>query len=192
MGLSLLLLSLVQAVRPAQANDLYPTIYGNLPDGTCCGVYMVTEARRDAQRVHIERITQPPNPALSISPSRAWRFAHVVMPRGTEVYLLPLPEGDPVRLPAMTAQGWYFHWAAQRDILYFLRRNRDNESAFFRLTPQDIIPQQMTDYTFQSVRSVHEQPLPRTEAFSPWLTLLLGGTSLVLGVGLHVHRRALM
>ncbi|MFP4322532.1 MAG: hypothetical protein ACLFTK_08770 [Anaerolineales bacterium] len=185
MGLSLFVLSLVQATRPSQADDLYPTVYGDLPGGACCGVYMVTEQRLDAQRVNIDRIVQPQNPALSISPSREWRFAHVLMPRGTEVYLLPLPEGDPVRLPETVADGWYLNWATERDVLYFLGRNLDGESAFYRLSPQDITPERMTDYAFLSVRSVHEQRLPRSEPFVPWVPLFLSLNFLGLAASLR-------
>ena len=187
MGLLLYVTIVVRMVQPADPDQNYVAIVGNRPGGRCCYTYMVNPAKNEAHRVRLSVIEQPVA-SSSISPSGRWRYAHVQTQTGRLVYLIRLDDDGFLRLPDHVGKGRYVHWDSQDDVLYFIGRGPAAEMALHRLTPQNPEPERLTDYTFQDVRAIHQQPLPHLPDFAPWLLAFWTITALVLAGALRPRR----
>jgi hypothetical protein len=168
--------------QPPQPSSIYRVIRSDPAGKECCITYLISEERRSAVRTQVsgrqEIVFGSP-----YSPSGQWRFVNLTISNNqTIAFMLPVGEGDPVRLPSPVERGWYAHWSGEEDKLYFLLPQRlFGLSALYRITPQEPTPVRLTPYRFSSVSQIYEQKLPPTP-FTPWMLLFYSLTFLLLAV----------
>jgi hypothetical protein len=181
-GSLLLLSTLLRLFQPSQPTGIYRIIRSDPPGKICCVSYLISEERRLAARVRLngqqEVVVESP-----YSPSGQWRFVNLIISNNqTIAFMLPVAGGDPVRLPSPVERGWYAHWSAQEDKLYFLLSERlFGFSALYRVTPQETTPLRLTPYRFSAVSQVYEQRLPLTP-FTPWVLAFYSLSFLLLSI----------
>lgn len=180
---------MIRWVQPARTEHTYLTIYGSQSIFDCCHTYMVNEEKREANRVRVGS-TEQPTVVSPFSPDGRWRFAQTQLSRSVVVYLIPLPVGEIVRLPEEVGEGIEYFWSAEEPVLYYSRLlPKENMLAYYRVSPYEREPVQLTDPIFGFVRSTSQRGLPYTE-FDPTIPLVYSMLVLFVAGGLSYWRKA--
>lgn len=182
-GVFLFIVAVLRAIQPQTVQETYLMIYGMRAGGNCCETYLLNPDKRTPNRAQVG-VSAQSSDLSPISPSQAWRLAHV-RTRRLEVYLLPLkdPTQEPIQLDQRLGRSWqYIQWSGQGDKLYYLDWAGGIAAALFEVTPEnDWQPEQVSPPMFSHVRTMQEQGLPYTTYF-PWVLIGLAINVLVIAV----------
>jgi hypothetical protein len=189
-GVFLFGITVLRWIQPAQTEGLYLTIYGSRYGLTCCATYMIDEDKRRASRVRVGSTRQPSdhNP---VSPDGEWMYARTRLSRSWAMYLIPLNGGEIIKLPDEVADGNSFFWSLEEGTqkLYYSRSIPGESQAYYRVTPVEHNPVQLTDPMFDFVRATYQEGLPYT-TFSPWIPLFYSMLVLFAAGSLSYWRRS--